>query len=280
MRIAIVGALIAAMVTVVGAPPAGATVKQRRSGPFMYVTGSDPAPAGDFTETATCPPGFKLTGGGAGLGIAVTDPDDNSRITTSFNNTTTSFRAGGLNDLAAGSHASIATAVCIKSTAPVVLDYFPNSGGAINDQPFRVSSGCQKAIGGGLDMGTPTSEEFLTASFPSSTSSWFVEGINESTTRAVEDTLICLTQGRMKVRYVSRTVIVPPSRTRRVTAPCPGGFRVASGGFASGEFSHVLSSLPFDGADADRAPDDGWKVSVRNEEADPQAATAYAICMR
>ena len=264
------------------ATPATATTTQQRSGPFLYVTVSDDATAGDFAQLAGCPTGFKMTGGGGALGKPVTDSDDNSRLTSSVNETTTSFRIRGFNDLGAGGHAAIATAACIKATSAAAIGYTTDVSSAANGirREAQVCPTGTQAIGGGVDMGTLTDEEFLSASLPQDKTSWFTQAFNGSTTRNVVDGSICVAEGTVKVRFVKRSVVVQPDKRGTAKVSCPSTFRVASGGFAMSDFSHLIASLPFDGSDADHAPDDGWKASAINSDPSPMALTAYAVCLK
>jgi len=69
------------------------------------------------------------------------------------------------------------------------------------------------------------------------------------------------------VRSRSATVRVDPSDSGAVKAKCPDGTRVASGGAGlngAASDSHLDSSYPFDGADGDSKPDDGWKARAFN----------------
>jgi hypothetical protein len=58
-----------------------------------------------------------------------------------------------------------------------------------------------------------------------------------------------------------------------VDATCPTGTHVAGGGWAN---TFVTGSQPIDGPDANRTPDDGWKVGAY--QGSPFASDAYAIC--
>jgi hypothetical protein len=85
--------------------------------------------------------------------------------------------------------------------------------------------------------------------------------------------------------YAKKTISVAEATQGTVSAPCPNGQPVVGGGVAStgGSVSRmwVHSSAPYDGSDADSAPDDGWRASVANVSSDDPFAhnvTAYAIC--
>src|SRR5687767_6829080 len=65
-------------------------------------------------------------------------------------------------------------------------------------------------------------------------------------------------------KYVVEERFIEPGTTRAVTAECPGKTHVVGGGGESGGGfgdTFISSSFPFDGADRDSKPDDGWKVT-------------------
>jgi hypothetical protein len=54
----------------------------------------------------------------------------------------------------------------------------------------------------------------------------------------------------------------------------------ASGGGGDAPGMLITSSLPQDGSDRDKAPDDGWKLSARNTSSSAGTAFAHAVCLR
>jgi hypothetical protein len=66
-----------------------------------------------------------------------------------------------------------------------------------------------------------------------------------------------------------------------LTAKCPNARQVSGGGtFMSTEAykTNLVHSYPVDDGDADKAPDDGWKVRVWSRQSPDGFATAYAVC--
>src|SRR6186713_803103 len=69
------------------------------------------------------------------------------------------------------------------------------------------------------------------------------------------------------VNYVSKGSTVAAKKTATITAACPKGTHVFSGGERNrgGVRSiFIRQTFPFDSGDKDKAPDDGWRVRVKN----------------
>ena len=82
------------------------------------------------------------------------------------------------------------------------------------------------------------------------------------------------------VGYLLQNEDVAANSFQGAKVGCPGGFDVIGGGVSmngSTLNTSVRSTAPFDDADGDRKPDDGWRV-FGNEGNVPQAMTGYAIC--
>ncbi len=261
------------------------TTTQRSSGPFTYVTSSDPAPSGDFTESAACPAGANVVGGGGSIGRQL-NVDDNSALTTSIHTLagTTGWIAGGVNTEGVGEHTSTAVAVCMTNAAQSSLDYFTNPGLIQANGTLGSSFGCpinEKVIGGGADLGTPAADVTLNESYPPRDTAWDFAARNAGATpRSVSEAIICIGSDAARIRYALRSVLIGAKRFGTAKAACPSRFRVAGGGLATDVDGALVASIPFDGRDAGRAPDDGWRVSVENGASHPIAGTAYAVCMR
>ena len=70
-------------------------------------------------------------------------------------------------------------------------------------------------------------------------------------------------------------------RATTVSSACPAGSHVLGGGqyvFAATNDSIVHSSAPFDGADRDAIPDDGWRSRIDSFNGAHNTLTEYAIC--
>ena len=83
------------------------------------------------------------------------------------------------------------------------------------------------------------------------------------------------------VNYVTASSKVPGLKSRTLTATCPKHNHVLGGGEVnSGAYGSILlrQSFPFDSADKDAKPDDGWKVRLKNQASQPVTVKASAIC--
>ena len=81
------------------------------------------------------------------------------------------------------------------------------------------------------------------------------------------------------LRYVRQDVPDSPTGIRAAKVPCPDGRHVLGGGiFIATSESFVNSTYPYDGADRDRKPDDGWAGRVLDTIGGFGGMEAYAIC--
>jgi len=83
------------------------------------------------------------------------------------------------------------------------------------------------------------------------------------------------------VNYVSKGSTVAAKKTATITATCPKGTHVFSGGERNpGGFRSIFirQTFPFDSGDKDKAPDDGWRVRVKNLAGKKEAVTTEAVC--
>jgi len=83
------------------------------------------------------------------------------------------------------------------------------------------------------------------------------------------------------LRYVSvGPNPIPADKLGSARAPCPASTHVWGGGqyvFSAFGDAELNASTPYDGKDLDRKPDDGWKSTVRNFNAN-DTLTVYAVC--
>lgn len=83
-------------------------------------------------------------------------------------------------------------------------------------------------------------------------------------------------------RYVTKQFDNVQPGSKRLTAPCPDGMYVFSGGhYNTGGFGDITSlhSYPFDGGDRNSLPEDGWRTRIAAHEV-VSGAYAYAVCAR
>jgi hypothetical protein len=80
-----------------------------------------------------------------------------------------------------------------------------------------------------------------------------------------------------------RFKVEPGEQSPTVRARCEDGRHVLSGGFGATLTFHVNRSMPFDGGDRGKKPDDGWEVSLSNLNPPGDSRTQavlYAICSK
>ena len=260
------------------------------AGPLVYVKKSSTAGTGELSREALCPAGSRLAGGGGGISapggfnarlttiapIDLIDPD--SDADDGF-----ATEAYSIGDARRAS----ATAICLKAGRSALTYELETTQLAMNesnaDEVF-----CQSGhtVGGGTDMNASNGDTRLSQSGPADSpipdgrpdDGWQWSGQNNgASTKNVINHAVCLAAGVHKTRYVSKTRAVSASKEKALTAHCPPGFHVSGGGWEG--FFHPHSSQPFDGPDADKAPDDGWRVQVLNFGS-PNTLTVHAICLQ
>jgi hypothetical protein len=150
-----------------------------------------------------------------------------------------------------------------------------------------------KVVGGGAEIGGAVAESRLTSTEPvyphheGGSPYWGAGFWNDSgPPKTVGVIAVC---HKRKPVYRSNTAKVRVGHARTVAARCPDGTHVsAGGGYAAGtpgapataEGSYLNSSFPFDGPDAGKAPDDGWKVRIYNISDAPRLViNAVATCV-
>jgi hypothetical protein len=155
---------------------------------------------------------------------------------------------------------------------------------------FSNCKGSTAVVGGGVGLTGPSRKSHVAYGFPGDDTSdgdlvaddvWKGAGVQRGNPRALKITTysICLTQGVGPVNYASSpagTVAVGDAFSEKAT--CPKGTAVAAGG-SDVYRGTVSTSSPFDGSDAGRAPDDGWKVTGVNSETSPTDLTVWAVCL-
>ena len=81
--------------------------------------------------------------------------------------------------------------------------------------------------------------------------------------------------------YKYRDVELLSGETKTVKQRCPAGMVTIGGSaFLSGnaDDGHIVSSIPYDGKDKDKVPDDGWLAKGRNAGSPPSNLRAYVVC--
>jgi hypothetical protein len=83
----------------------------------------------------------------------------------------------------------------------------------------------------------------------------------------------------LTVRQINVHHGVAAGQTETLTAMCPPRFHVSDGGFSLQDGA-VFASVPVDGGDADHAPDDGWRVRVKNAGTMASRLDVFAVCVK
>jgi len=274
------------------------------SGPLRYVTSTVDVPAtDDGASLAFCPTGSRVAGGGG----AIAGPVDDVRLGGIF--PFDFFDAGSVRDdtyLAEGYNNSTearalrSVAVCLRNAAGGTdLGYEVGDGSMINmgssvgtSVSVQCSSG--RLLGGGIEIPGPATTQFeeqLNSTHPTDNDSngvadngWSGKlNVNMSAVaRTPHAVAVCQPPGDYKVRHRFTPKVVYPGTTPNIKTKCPAGkgWRVTGGGI-QGFFSRLRASMPFDGKENGKAPDDGWRGSVRTSVgADPAAMLVHAICIK
>jgi hypothetical protein len=88
----------------------------------------------------------------------------------------------------------------------------------------------------------------------------------------------CLPEGMRQVRQVRKQTSLAAGEIRAIKVRCPRRLHAGAGGAA--DAVQILGSAPVDGPDAGKAPDDGWRVRLRNPDpAASQPVEARVICL-
>lgn len=189
-------------------------------------------------------------------------------------------------------------AVCLRNGKGGSNLLYDTGAGPLIAMGSSVGTGAQatcasgRVVGGGVRIPGPATTEFeeqLNSSHPVDTDGdkVFDEGwagtlnvSNSTVNRTPSARAICLTAGVLKIRYrFTAKVIFPGASTVRTSCPKKGWH--VSGGGVQGFFSRILTSMPFDGKDKAKAPDDGWKATVQmSQGANPAALLVHAICLK
>src|SRR3954451_25163475 len=134
---------------------------------------------------------------------------------------------------------------------------------------LRTDCPTDAALGGGVEISPKYSSAYVTVSEPGPGGSWdghAVAGLSAANQKVI-DWAIC---APASVTYRSASGVIAPNGFGQASASCPAGTRVVGGGVrvpdvSMSEFDVDIRptiSSPFDGPDADSAPDDGWQVEA------------------
>ncbi len=284
--------LIATGAALLATPEASADTI-RAAGPFRYVRTSaevhaDPA----ASASPACPAGFRATGAGGSItgandswlsGATLANSDGDGKQDDGAN--VTAFQSE------AGTELFTATAICMADdelgTDALTYQAASLTWTAADRQEFLAPCTGTTVIGGGASTSVPSKRVRL-ASFPNENGQtylgpspgWDSEATNwEGGTFSLQPVAACLAGGVRKIRYISRERILDEGQTATLRSPCPRSHHVSAGGVLNSR-GDLLSSVPFDGPDTDRTPDDGWSGTVENDMHRPQVLRVWAVCVR
>lgn len=242
----------------------------RRAGPFHYVTKSEELPEDGAVHqiSVPCPDGTQFTGAGASLPTG---------LSATLNYIGRSKGEAAVAVVTAEPNPQNkkvkVTAVCAKEMN-VTLDFdFYSVPPMSLSNTHAASCGGNTLVGGG--GGDSDGETVPHENYPSSSSEWTITTNNA--TNATQSGLIvvtCIPAGSRPVELVEATANL--SAGDKVQAKCPKGTRVSAGGFELGP--DIRASAPYDGKDADKAPDDGWRI-IAQDGTGGGSATVHAVCV-
>jgi hypothetical protein len=288
----IAGAGVVAAIAMLAAP--GASAKVTSAGGLDYVTTKVSTEAGkQTTARADCPAGTSPIGGGAStsgsfgeqqlVGLAPIDRGDkNLKPDDAW--------ATDADNLSAATKTMKAFAIC----GPGPVDYYTSGfysmpaggsnnvgvGGYCADPEHAVSAGVLYDSKG-LDFAhviESTSEDGVDAGIERD-DGWSVGAQNDSAYPiGMALRVVCATGD---YAYAEQPFTSTAGGRTAVTAACPKSMHVVGGGIDNGgsvKDTSLSAFRPVDGADADRAPDDGWKVGVDDTDQFPASALVYATC--
>jgi hypothetical protein len=290
--VAVVAALALALPVGAGSP---ATQKVYKAGKLRYAVVTSVEGPGEVDANAVCPVGTRLTGGGGAMtggnpseldtssmfAQDIGDADDDDDDGYFFQGHTHGF---------GGAVTVQAIAICLKA-GQLALSYREDdaigSMGAATLGNIHACPSGQQVVAAGLELGGSSIDNGVEVLGPDydpvahaltkTHSEW---GAHKSppATITIESDTICFLPVAGQLRYRVKQFAVGQEKTRTVKVDCPGKTRVVGGGFGFYPWN-VLASLPFDDKDRGKAPDDGWKVRIRNiQDDDDEYATA--VCMK
>lgn len=186
-----------------------------------------------------------------------------------------------------------ATALLVTASPAIASTaggYTYTSGFAVGQDRLEASAGCADgtkllSVGAGTSAGYGTTA--LNSAFPADGDDIDRKPDDLATVRGdvfsvadktVQVLAVCAPGG---VSYASESFKTKPHKGRTHSVDCPPGTGATGGGVrASGSFAtqFLVGSRPFDDADANDEPDDGWQASVRNDSDKRRKSTAWAIC--
>jgi hypothetical protein len=292
MRKAIAALALTALVTLAATQPASAA-RLGKAGGFEYVKSTRTLP--DAIGSARtqrragsprCVAGQEPIGGGGSVGgVAATS----SLASTSFH--------GNRQWLADAWHANqpaakvSAYAICApdekvsRESAITIVGSGPSTGVEIAQCPTgHVAGGGARLIGDSWDW-------WLNSTFPEdgiddvdllTDDAWRVMAHHLPGPPASSMLVDATCKAGAAPAYVRKYDVVDATSAITVEAKCPAGKVVVGGGGridGSSFKGHILATVPYDGRDKNRVPEDGWRAKLYNDSGSTLYANVYAACV-
>jgi hypothetical protein len=283
---------LALVLALVVAAPAGAKPKRYTVGNFQYAKASSSIPFAGASETTSggvlpkCAKGWQLTGGG---GLPKGLPGHTHLATSGIGgNRVWSVEAAHLDH---EKSKLTGYAVCLRNR----ITDSATSGHSVGTSPgtsqhqvlcpsgLSVLGGGVEPIGGpevwAINSTLPFDDSSDADSFPDDGWRDYMLFGGDSVSRSYLVQVIC---GEDLPAYETKEASLAAGfDSKKATAKCQSGHVTGGGVLISGasDEAYVVASYPIDGADKDRAPDDGWRGFGLNAEGSAKTLTAYAICL-
>ena len=139
-----------------------------------------------------------------------------------------------------------------------------------------------RPIAGGINLSGSAATSRMGSTYPAKEGShlWRASGLNlVAGSIDMSFFAICRQIQPDVSKFRSATRSVKAGKRRTVKAACPDGFQVTGGGI-EGSNPLIAATVPYDGKDSGKKPDDGWKATAFNPDAAAEDLTAFASCRK
>lgn len=231
--------------------------------------------------SAACPDGQFPVGGGMRIGGKY-GADVTLNMTAPYNlSVTDDWASFAQNE---GSHPQTATAFAVCSaTAPQAV---VSSGNVAPRSQFHSSIPCPSSglnnflLGGGVVTGGDYSSHVSLETSSTSASGGWQGTVNNrgATSQSVDVIALC---GAAGTAPEHGTRSVPAHALGSITVACPANSVVTGGGASTNSTNlnvAIQSTKPVDNGDADDAPTNGWRSTLRNGSGRQVRLTGWAVC--
>jgi hypothetical protein len=286
--------LLTAIATLAAVAPAAAA----GAGPLAYRTSTGVLPAHSHDGTlAPCPIGSEVTGGGGAIrgdvgptsALVELSPYDASMPPDVP--VRDGFLAGAYNGVEVDAKVR-ARAICLRRGTSRLAPATASTNIPAGQVLGSVAAACEPGsdpVGGGAAIEGPfggtttlfTSAPTQVADGDPAADAWSMIARRplDGFERTISAQAACLDTGARRIAYRAAGTTLSSGEAGTVTVHCPPGHRVSGGGVGGGHLS-IRASIPFDGPDKRRVPDDGWRARVANYVIGQQDAIVTAICLK